>query len=147
MENHRPIIREYREEDFPAVDRLWNDTGMGGSVRGDDRETIRRTLAQGGSLLVLADAETDEVIGTSWLTTDGRRTYLHHFGIRPDRQGAGHAQHLLRASLDIAVEKGLQIKMEVHRGNTKAAALYRGAGFSYLGDYDVYIIRNLDNIT
>ena len=144
MKHKLPIIRDYREEDFPAVDRLWNDTGMGGAVRGDDREAIRRTLSQGGRLIIMADPATGEVIGTSWLTGDGRRTYLHHFAIRPDRQGAGLAHQLLKASLDHARATGLQIKLEVHRTNEKAAALYEKAGFNRLGDYDVYIIRDLN---
>ena len=98
-------------------------------------------------LIILADPATDEVIGTSWLTSDGRRTYLHHFAIRPDRQGAGLAHHLLQASLDHARTAGQQIKLEVHRTNKKATTLYTKAGFNYLGDYDVYIIRDLDNLT
>ncbi len=146
MKDLDPIIRDYREDDFPAVDRLWNDTGMGGAVRGDNRESIRRTLAHGGRLLVLAEPATGEVIGTSWLTEDGRRTYLHHFAIRPDRQGRGHARQLLDASLGLAREKGLQVKLEVHRNNTRASAMYQKAGFTRLGDYDVYIIRDQNKL-
>ena len=146
MENNKLIIRAYRDEDFPAIDQLWNETGMGGKIRGDDRETIRATLLQGGRLFVLEDRETSEVIGTSWLTLDGRRIYLHHFGIKPVHQGKGYSNLLLNASLDFAKSTGLQLKLEVHRDNERAVALYEKAGFKYLGDYLVYIIRNYSDI-
>jgi ribosomal protein S18 acetylase RimI-like enzyme len=146
MKNNTLIIRAYRDEDFPAIDQLWSETGMGGKIRGDDRETIRNTLLQGGRLFVLVDRETGEVIGTSWLTVDGRRIYLHHFGIKPVYQGKGYSRQLLEASLDFARSTGLQIKLEVHKVNERAVRLYEKAGFSYLGDYLVYIIRDYKDI-
>ena len=138
--------RDYREEDFPQVLHLWSLTGMGGANRGDDAGVIAHTLAQGGIFLVLEDISSGGIIGTSWITNDGRRQYLHHFGILPDhqRQGLGHA--LLKASLDRARTVGLQIKLEVSPNNPAALALYKGYGFGYLGDYDVYIIRDLGSI-
>jgi ribosomal protein S18 acetylase RimI-like enzyme len=51
---------------------------------------------------------------------------------------------LLKVSLDRARAIGLQTKLEVHRDNKAAIALYQSQGFRYLGDYDGYIIRNLE---
>ncbi len=42
--------------------------------------------------------------------------------------------------------KGYQVKLEVHRSNNVAVELYRKAGFEFLGDYDVYIIRDIQSI-
>jgi ribosomal protein S18 acetylase RimI-like enzyme len=53
---------------------------------------------------------------------------------------------LLDASLKLAKSFGMQIKLEVHKENSKAIGLYTKAGFTYLGDYDVYIIRNISSI-
>ncbi len=53
---------------------------------------------------------------------------------------------LLRASLKIVKELGLQVKLEVHVDNAKAIHFYEKAGFKRLGDYDVYIIRDLNEI-
>lgn len=147
MKNKDLVIRDYRDADFPAIDQLWTDTGMGGAARADDRDAIRRTLSQGGRLFILEDTQSKKIIGTSWLTQDGRRIYLHHFGISPAHQGNGYARMLLDASLKHAKSTGLQIKLEVHSGNEKAVRLYQKAGFKYLGDYDVYIIRNYESIT
>ncbi|MCB2221903.1 MAG: GNAT family N-acetyltransferase [Bacteroidetes bacterium] len=138
--------RDYQPEDFKEVAALWEATGMGGEFRGDDRQVIDRSIQVGGKLLILEDEHTHKLIGTSWMTMDGRRIYLHHFGISPAFQGKGFSKQLLKASLAFAKKTGLQLKLEVHRDNIIARELYIKAGFKYLGDYDVYIIRNYENL-
>jgi len=140
----QPLIRDYIDKDFNEVNKLWNDTGMGGAVRGDNNEVIKRTLIAGGRLRIMQFPGSEDIIGTSWLTTDHRRTYLHHFGILPAYQGKGLSKILLEDSLKIAKETGYQIKLEVHENNMKALQLYKKYGFKYLGDYLVYIIRSFD---
>jgi ribosomal protein S18 acetylase RimI-like enzyme len=135
-------IREYEPSDFEEVEKLWTETGMGGAERGDDAEAIANTVNLGGKLFILENEYSSEIIGTSWLTFDGRRIYLHHFGIKPEYQGYGYSKLLLEESLEWARNKGKQIKLEVHRDNRVAVKLYKKAGFKYLGDYEVYIIRN-----
>jgi ribosomal-protein-alanine N-acetyltransferase len=101
----------------------------------------------GGLMLVMCDDDNEKsIIGTSWITFDGRRLHLHHFGIDPECQGRGLAKELLRESLRFVKETGYQVKLEVHRSNIAAIELYRKAGFEYLGDYDVYIIRDVQSI-
>ena len=84
-----------------------------------------------------------KVIGTSWMTFDGRRILLHHFGIHPEYQRKGIGLLLARESLKFVKQKGYQVKLEVHKNNHAAIELYKKLGFTYLGDYDVYIIRDL----
>ena len=135
-------VREYLQEDFNAINQLWKDTDMGGSMRGDNEETIDKTIKAGGKLFVLENTSSHEIIGTSWLSHDQRRIYIHHFGIKPAFQGKGYAHLLMKASMDFAQSTGMQIKLEVHKDNFKAVQLYKKWGFNYLGDYDVYIIRD-----
>lgn len=132
------------EEDIPHIIHVWEETGMGGSARGDNREVILHTLRHGGVLFVMVYE--DQLIGTSWITSDGRRLYLHHFGILPAWQGRGWSKFLLNRTLSWAKECKMQIKLEVHRNNEIATLLYKKAGFTYLGDYDVYIIRDVENL-
>lgn len=139
-------IRDYCHQDYPEVQQLWEKTGMGNAQRADDEKTIDRTLKTGGKLIILENKDISELIGTSWLTCDGRRMYLHHFGIQPEHQGKGYSKLLLDASLEFASSAGMQIKIEVHKTNKKAVDLYLRGGFKYLGDYDVYIIRDLNSI-
>ena len=140
------IIRDYVPCDYEDVIKLWLDIGLGNSQRGDNAEVIAQTLASGGRLFVLANKNNDEILGTSWLTNDKRRLYLHHFGIKKEYQGKGLSKQLMETSLKFAVDCGLQIKIEVHKENLVALNLYKKYGFKYLGDYDVYIVRNLKDI-
>ena len=141
------IIREYNTGDFNAIMNLWMATGLSRPERGDDEATVERSIEMGGRMLVMCTEDPSQnIIGTSWMTFDGRRLHLHHFGIDPAFQGQGLAKDLLRESLRFVKEKGYQVKLEVHRSNTVAVELYRKAGFEFLGDYDIYIIRDIQSI-
>jgi ribosomal protein S18 acetylase RimI-like enzyme len=136
-------IRDYRDGDFEGVNRLWTETDMGNTKRGDNEKTIADTIKIGGRMLVMEELATNKISGTSWMTFDGRRILLHHFGILPEFQGRGYASILLKESLKHVKDKGYQVKLEVHRSNVKAINVYKKHGFEYLGDYDVYIIRDI----
>jgi ribosomal-protein-alanine N-acetyltransferase len=140
-------VRPYRKGDYHGIMALWSATDLDRPERGDDEATVERTLAMGGAMLIMYDADNgDKIIGTSWLTFDGRRLLLHHFGIIPEYQGRGLSHILLKKTLSLVREKGYQVKLEVHTANKVALRLYREAGFEYLGDYDVYIIRDIQSI-
>ncbi|MCD4737248.1 MAG: GNAT family N-acetyltransferase [Bacteroidales bacterium] len=136
-------IRDYRDEDFIEIERFWEENGVGGAFRGDDRKTILETIRNGGKLIIIEHKNPGLVIGTSWLTNDGRRIYLHHFAVRKEFRRKGLSKILLEKSLEFTREKGKQIKIEVHKDNHIAIDLYKKAGFRYLGDYDVYIMRKI----
>lgn len=140
------LIRDYLPGDYPGISSLWEETGLGGKLRGDNADIIEKSIEIGGKLLVMIEQSNNQVIGTSWMSFDGRRIHLHHFAIKPEWQGKGLSKSLVKKSLAFAREKGYQIKLEVHQSNTKAIKLYKDAGFQYLGDYDVYIIRNPNEI-
>jgi len=140
------IIREYREDDFNSIVQFWELTEMGDPERGDNREVIENTIRLGGSLLVIEEKGTGKISGTSWMTFDGRRILLHHFGIRPEFQGNGLSKILLKESLDYVKTKGFQVKLEVHSTNFKAINLYKKFGFKHLDEYNVFIIRDISKL-
>lgn len=135
----KTTIRRFTELDYEAVLEVWKQTDMGGAHRGDNLVVINDTLRNGGVLFVLVVDE--QIVGTSWITSDSRRLYLHHFGIIPAYQGKGLSNILMETSMQFARESGLQIKLEVHKNNAIARRLYEKHGFKYLGDYDVFIVR------
>lgn len=137
-------FREFKEEDFPAVQQLWELTGMGNPDRGDNAETIHQCNKQGGYFIIMDIPDENRIIGTSWMTWDGRRTYLHHFGIHPDYQGLGLGKLLGMESLKFIRERGSQVKLEVHKNNIIAKQLYQKLGFFAFTEYDIYMIRDLD---
>ena len=137
------VIRNFNKEDIKGVCELWEKTGLGNSLRGDNLDTIELSINIGGKFIVMEDSLHSKIIGTSWITFDGRRLHLHHFGIDPDYQGKKLSKSLLRETLLFAKTRGIQIKLEVHKDNFRAIELYTKNYFKYLGDYRIYIIRDL----
>ncbi|HEX2969053.1 MAG TPA: GNAT family N-acetyltransferase [Bacteroidales bacterium] len=144
--NENFIVRDYVNGDFTEILALWQSLGLGNACRGDNEDVIEDSIRIGGKMLVLEDKLRGIICGTSWMTFDRRRIHLHHFGIRSDYQGKGLARLLLKHSLVFVKEKGFQVKLEVHRTNFRGINLYKSVGFEYLGDYDVYIIRDISVI-
>ncbi len=136
------LIRDYRLEDFPLVEALWRETGIYTIERGDTAEIINRCNQTGGKFVVVEEKSTGFVAGTSWITWDGRRLFLHHFAIRSDQQGKGLGRSLALKSLEFAREKNAPMKLEVHQSNHIAIHLYRSLGFQVFEDYDIYMILN-----
>ncbi len=134
------LIRDYRPEDFPLVEALWKETGIYTAERGDTAEIINRCNQSGGKFIIVEEKPTGIVAGTSWITWDGRRLFLHHFAIRPDLQGKGLGRLLALKSLEFAHEKNAPMKLEVHKSNHTAIHLYRSLGFEVFEDYDIYMI-------
>jgi ribosomal-protein-alanine N-acetyltransferase len=138
-------IRDFQSNDFQDLMSLWQLTGLGSAQRGDSLEIIEQSIKMGGKMLMVEDSH-GKIIGTSWMTFDGRRIHLHHFGIHPEYKRRGIGLKLAKECLRIVKQKGYQVKLEVHKDNIAAIELYKKLGFSYLGDYDVYIIRDLSII-
>jgi len=138
-------IRHFQPSDFDGLMDVWQRTDLGNPRRGDNLEIITQSINMGGQMLIAKDSH-GKVIGTSWMTFDGRRIHLHHFGIHPNYQRKGIGLMLAKESLKFVKKKGYQVKLEVHKDNHAAIELYKKLGFTYLGDYDVYIIRDLNSI-
>jgi len=139
---NKVIIRDYLPKDYPKLMQLWESLDLSNPMRGENNEVIENTLQIGGKLPIMETAEY-QTIGTACLTNDGRRIYLHHFGIDKEWQNNGLAKRLLKECLQFAKEKKMQIKLELHKNNIAALQLYKKGGFKYLGDYLVFIIRDI----
>jgi ribosomal protein S18 acetylase RimI-like enzyme len=138
------IIRDYRESDYPSLMQLWSETKLAAPERKDDAAVIKRCNEMGGRLLVMEDVDEGKIIGSSWMTWDGRRMYLHHFGIHPQWQQRGFGTRLAEASLEWISSTGQQVKMEVHRKNKAAIMLYKKFGFTAFEEYDLFMIREFN---
>lgn len=138
------LIREYHPDDFPAVESLWKNTGIYTEELGDTADLILSCNRAGGKFLVLEDPSSGSVAGTSWMTWDGRRIYLHHFAIQASLQGKGYGRRLAVASLEFARELDCPMTLEVHSQNIPAINLYKSLGFEGFEDYHIYLILDPD---
>ncbi len=133
-------VREYTHADYESVVNIWNILDMGVKERKDTKEIIHKTLDNNAKLFLLIKDE--KVIGTSWITSDYRRLYLHHFGILTEHQGKGYANTLMDACMAYGEEQKMQIKLEVYNKNFRAINLYKKYGFGNLfPDYIIMILR------
>ncbi|MFA8436709.1 MAG: GNAT family N-acetyltransferase [Marinifilaceae bacterium] len=140
-------LRDYREGDFDDILNVWQRTGLTNDERGDNAEIIECSLQWGGKFFILEEKESQRIIGTCWITNDSRRLYLHHLGVLPEFQDRGYGKLLLLESIRFGKQVNLQMKLEVHVTNTNAIHMYEKMGFKHLGDYDVYIIRDMANFS
>jgi ribosomal protein S18 acetylase RimI-like enzyme len=137
-----PHISDVFDHDvFDAIERIWAATDVGNPARGDTFESVQATLAHGGRLFTVKAQ--GAIVGVCWITDDGRRLYLHHMAVAPEHQGRGYARMLMEKALSWARERRLQMKLEVHMDNERAVRLYQSFGFTRLGDYEVFIRRDL----
>ncbi len=137
------ITRDYVSEDYPQLIKLWKETGIGNPERGDNEKVIRNCLKIGGKLLVMVDTETGILMGSSWMTFDGRRMLLHHFAIKPEYQGKRLGTRLGRECIEFLKKAGYQVKLEVHKENLIAKRLYKKLGFFAFTNYDIFMIRDI----
>lgn len=139
-------FRSFRTEDFESLQRLWEITEVGGAHRGDDLPVIERTLILGGQFFIAEHAVSGQVVGTCWLTYDGRRLYLHHLAIHPSYQRRGLGRYLTEKAIRHAQEMNVQIKLEVPSDNPRAIGLYRSCGFHPVDNYEILIRRDTQNL-
>lgn len=135
------VIRDFKSEDYEALVKLWKELELGRPERGDDLQVIKETLRLGGKMLIMEEAK--ELIGIAWITNNGRRLYLHHMGIKKDKQGKGYGRKLMEEVLNFARFRKMQIKLEVHDDNSVARKLYEKYGFGDLEGYRILINRNV----
>jgi len=138
------IIRDYRPGDFPQIEALWKETGVYRPERGDGPETIQICNDQGGKFLILEDETKNTIVGTSWLTWDGRRMFLQYLAVLPSQQSLGYGRKLAVESMKFARARKASLKLEVHRDNIHAIHLYKNLGFKRLEAYEVYLVYHAE---
>ncbi len=139
MTNSALIIRDFYEDDYPELIKFWASLNLSRPEREDDLQIIEKTIHLGGKLLI---AELDrKIIGSAWITNNGRRLYLHHMGVSSEFQTQGVGTAIMHYVNAFASEMKMQIKLEVHKENVAAQKLYRKFGFKALDGYDVLIRR------
>ena len=94
------IIRNYSKKDYSELNELCEETGLGGSQRGDNDRIIEQSIQLGGKLILIENPTTRKIIGSSWITFDGRRLHLHHIGVKPSLQNQGLGKLLTKESLN-----------------------------------------------
>ena len=97
---------------------------------------VAGNIDKGNPQFVADDA--GRIVGWCDICRETVPTYAHEgmlgMGVQEDYRGRGVGERLVRAALDAAADAGFErVALSVYASNTRAAALYRKAGFVHEG--------------
>ena len=121
-------IRTMQIEDYDAVFALWKScSGMGLNDVDDSRSGIERFL----QLTCLVAVEETAVIGAILVGSDGRRAYIYHTAVAPERQKQGIGSQLVQAAINAVQKIGIaKMALVVFSRNQSGNAFWEKQGFS-----------------
>lgn len=134
-------IRAMTIADYEAVYALWlSCKGMGLNNLDDSREGIERFLKRNPDTCFVAD-DGNQIIGAIMVGTDGRRGYIYHTAVSPDRRREGVAKRLVNTVLDALKKLGIsKAALVVFERNSGGNAFWESVGFTSRDDL---VYRNL----
>jgi ribosomal protein S18 acetylase RimI-like enzyme len=130
-------IRPATMEDRDAVQRLWDDTGLGRAAP-DEWEAL-----MSGSTAVILVAELEGAIaGTAIASFDGWRAYIYHVAVEAERRQQGIGHQLMEEAERYLHSTGARFAyITVHQENTEGLAL--GATLGYLPEGEIVLGKRI----
>ena len=140
-------IREMRHTDYPAVYELWMAcAGMGLNNLDDSPAGIAAFLERNPRTCLVAE-ESGEILGVILVGSDGRRGYIYHTAVRPDRRRQGIARTLVDRALEALSSLGIhKAALVVFARNRTGNDFWERIGFTVREDL-VYRNRALTEMT
>lgn len=134
-------IRIMTIADYDAVYALWlSCKGMGLNNLDDSRDGIERFLERNPETCFVAE-DGDRIIGAIMAGNDGRRGYIYHTAVSPDRRREGVAKRLVDTALDALKKLGInKAALVVFERNSDGNAFWESVGFTVRNDL---VYRNL----
>lgn len=128
-------IRTMQIEDYDAVFALWQScSGMGLNGIDDSHSGIERFLQRNPETCLVAVEET-AIIGAILVGSDGRRAYIYHTAVAPERQKQGIGSQLVQAAKKAVQKIGIaKIALVVFSRNQSGNAFWEKQGFSVRED-------------
>jgi ribosomal protein S18 acetylase RimI-like enzyme len=122
-------LREFREEDYDAVVRLWRDAGL--TVKPSDALPELRKLIDRNPGLFLVAEEGGSICGTVIGAWDGRRAWIYHLAVLPVLQGRGIGRMLMEElERRLGTIGATKLNLLVEPGNAAVADFYRKLGYA-----------------
>jgi N-acetylglutamate synthase len=137
-------ISPFMIEDYDEVFSLWRQCEGIGLSDSDSRENIQLYLKRNPGLSFGARGE-GRIIGAVLAGHDGRRGYIHHLAVHPDRRRQGVGKKLVDRSLSALKEGGiLKCHLFIFNTNTEGLAFWKSTGWELREDISV-VSRNLES--
>ena len=124
-------IAEFTMDDYPVVHVLWQrgDLWMRPS---DGPEATLLKLTRDPELFLVARDAGGRVVGTVMGGWDGRRAYVYHLAVLPERLREGVGS-LLMDELEERLRKrgAMKVKLQILTGNDASRAFFERRGYLY----------------
>ena len=122
-------IRELSMADYAEVIALWRQSEGIGLSRADEPERIAAYLERNPGMSFTAWEE-GVLLGAALAGHDGRRGYLHHLAVRPERRGQGIGRALSSRCLGALRAAGIEkCHLFVFRQNQAGVAFWKNIGW------------------
>ena len=124
-------IRLMKIEDYDQVYQLWlSCRGMGLNNIDDSREGIERYLKRNPETTFVAEDD-GKIVGIIMAGNDGRRGYIHHTAVSPDRRHEGIGTGLVEAAIEALKSVGInKVALVVFTRNEGGNAFWEKMGFT-----------------
>jgi len=121
-------IREMEIEDYEQVYRLWKSTDI--IIKSSDqKEEIQRMLKKNPDTC-LVGIENSKIISVVLGGFDGRRGYVHHLAVKPEKQGQGLGKAMMDELMNRFEDlKVIKVHLFVEENNKEVKDFYRNIGF------------------
>jgi N-acetylglutamate synthase len=129
-------IRESRLDEYPAVQRLWTETGLPFRPQGRDSvEKVAVELERGTAVFLVAEVK-GEVVGVVLGTHDGRKGWINRLAVSPAYQRRGIARLLVREVEKRLTTLGIEITAAlIESHNQTSLDFFKAIG--YLHDAEI----------
>ena len=124
-----PTIRIFRDDDFAAVEALWNALFPASAPYHAPAWSIRSMVATAPDLFFVAELD-GEVVGTVLAGWDGHRGWIYSLGVRQDQERRGIGSALLDHAVAALRERGCpKVNLQVRGDNRVVVGFYERRGW------------------
>jgi len=122
-------IEPFAMDDFPVVHVLWQRSGLWMRPSDGPEQTLLK-LARDPELFLVARDSLGVVVGTVMGGWDGRRAYVYHLAVLPERQRQGIAGRLMD-ELEARFRRlgALKAKLQIMNDNAASRAFFSARGY------------------
>jgi ribosomal protein S18 acetylase RimI-like enzyme len=126
-------IREFQLTDYDDVVGLWETAGL--ILRpGDELYGIKLKLQRDPDLFLVAE-DGSEIVGVVMGAWDGRRGWINHLAVKPNRQREGIGRTLIGELEKRLSEKGAKkVNAQIYQWNTKSSDFFKSVGYEVHSD-------------
>lgn len=123
-------VRTFRDQDEPAVARLWCAVFQSSPPRNEPLAVIARKRRVQPELFLVGEAD-GAVVGTVLAGYDGHRGWVYHVAVAPGVRRRGYGRAMMVAAEERLRALGCpKLNLQINRSNAEVVAFYESLGYA-----------------